>query len=67
VTVSEAEIRTAMALLWHHLKQVVEPSGAVARAAVRAAPERFAGQRVGVVLSGGNLDVDALLAHLPAA
>ena len=37
----------------------------VALAAVAAHRERFAGKRVGVVLSGGNLDVDALLAHLP--
>ena len=67
VTVSEDRIRAAMALLWQHLKQVVEPSGAVALAAVQAAPERFTGKRVGVVLSGGNLDVDALLEHLPPA
>src|SRR6056297_250707 len=67
VTVSESQIRTAMGLLWRQLKQVIEPSGAVALAAVAAAPERFTGQRVGVVLSGGNLDIDTLLDHLPDA
>jgi len=39
---------------------VVEPSSAITLAAILAAPERFAGQRVGVVLSGGNVDLDAL-------
>lgn len=67
LTVSEEAIRAAMAQLWKNLRQVIEPSGAVAMAAVAAHPERFRGRRVGIVLSGGNLDVDALLAHLPAA
>lgn len=67
LTVSEDQIRAAMSLLWRQLKQVVEPSGAVALAAVAAHPERFRGRRVGVVLSGGNLDIDGLLAHLPEA
>ncbi len=49
-----------MRLLWQVLKQVVEPSSAIALAAILAEPARFAGQRVGVVLSGGNVDLDAL-------
>lgn len=57
---SEARIVAAMRLLWQHLKIVVEPSSAVTLAALLAARERFAGQRVGVVLSGGNVDFDAL-------
>jgi len=64
LTVSEAQIIEAMTLAWRHLKQVVEPSGAVPLAAVLAERERFAGRRVGVVLSGGNLEVGALLRHL---
>lgn len=64
ITVSEAEIVEAMTLAWRHLKQVVEPSGAVPLAAVLAARERFDGRRVGVVLSGGNLEVGDLLRHL---
>lgn len=67
LTVTEEGIREAMTLLWRELKQVIEPSGAVALAAIAADPDRFAGQRIGVVLSGGNLDIDALLTHLPAA
>ena len=67
LTVSEEAIRAAMRTLWHRLKQVVAPSGAVAYAAVAAHPERFAGRRVAVVLSGGNLDVGALLEGLPDA
>ena len=64
LTVTEAQIIEAMTLIWRHLKQVVEPSGAVPLAAVVADHERFAGRRVGVVLSGGNLEVGALLRHL---
>jgi threonine dehydratase len=57
---SEAEIVAAMRLLWERLKQVVEPSGAVALAAVLRDPDRFRGRRVGVILSGGNVDLDGL-------
>lgn len=64
LTVSESEIIEAMERIWKELKQVVEPSGAVPLAAVLKHRERFAGRRVGVVLSGGNLDVGALLAPL---
>lgn len=64
VTVTEDQIVEAMTLIWRHLKQVVEPSGAVPLAGVLAHRERFADRRVGVVLSGGNLEVAALLRHL---
>ena len=60
VTVPDAGTVAAMRLLWQRLKLVVEPSSAIALAAVLARRERFAGQRVGVVLSGGNVDLDAL-------
>jgi threonine dehydratase len=60
ITVSEDEIVAAMRLIWERLKIVVEPSGAVPLAAVLAAPARFRGRRVGLVLSGGNVDLDAL-------
>lgn len=58
--VDDARIVAAMRLLWERLKLVVEPSGAAALAAVLHHRERFAGQRVGIVLSGGNVDLDAL-------
>ena len=60
ITVTDADTVAAMRLIWQVLKQVVEPSSAIALAAVLSAPARFAGQRVGVVLSGGNVDLDAL-------
>ena len=50
----------AMRLLWERLKLVVEPSGAIAFAAVLRHRERFAGRRVGIVISGGNVDLDTL-------
>lgn len=59
VTVDEAAVVAAMRLLWERTKQVVEPSGAVALAALRAG--LVPGRRVGVVLTGGNVDLD----HLP--
>jgi threonine dehydratase len=49
-----------MRRLWEIAKIVVEPSGAVPFAAVLEHPARFAGQRVGLILSGGNVDLDAL-------
>lgn len=56
----EAEIVRAMRLIWERLKLVVEPSAAVPLAVVLRQPERFAGRRVGIVLSGGNLDLETL-------
>ncbi|MEE4303721.1 MAG: pyridoxal-phosphate dependent enzyme [Wenzhouxiangella sp.] len=64
LTVSEAQILEAMERIWARLKQTAEPSGAVALAGVLADPARFAGRRVGVMISGGNLDVAARLAGL---
>ncbi|HEY5971166.1 MAG TPA: pyridoxal-phosphate dependent enzyme, partial [Pseudoxanthomonas sp.] len=60
VTVNDADTVQAMRLLWQVAKQLVEPSSAIALAAVLQQPARFAGRRIGVVLSGGNVDLDAL-------
>lgn len=60
IVVDDAATVQAMRLLWQVLKQLVEPSSAIALAAVLAQPQRFAGLRVGLVLSGGNVDIDAL-------
>jgi len=60
ITVSDADTVHAMRLLWQVTKQLVEPSSAIALAAVLAQPMRFAGRQVGVMLSGGNVDLDAL-------
>lgn len=60
VTVSEAAIVEAMALVWQFLKVVIEPSAAVPVAAVLEAPPGTFGPRVGIVLSGGNVDLPAV-------
>ena len=67
LTADDARTVAAMRLLWTRTKQLVEPSSAIALAAVLAQPEHFAGRRVGVVLSGGNVDLDALPALLVRA
>ena len=59
--VSDAQTLAAMRLAWERLKIVIEPSSATALAAVLRYRERFAGRRIGLVLSGGNADLDALL------
>lgn len=58
--VTEHEVIAAMRLVFERLKAVIEPSCAVPLAAVLRHPERFAGKRIGVILSGGNVDLDAL-------
>jgi threonine dehydratase len=63
-TVDDAAIVEAMALIWRHLKQVVEPSAAVPLAGILAEPARYRGRRVGVLLTGGNIDVAARLGGL---
>jgi threonine dehydratase len=57
---SDAEAVAAMRLCFERLKIVVEPSAAIALAAVLRWSARFAGRRVGVVLTGGNVDLDQL-------
>ena len=60
VTVSEEAIVRAMRLVWERLKIVIEPSAAVTAAAVLEGKVDVAGQRVGVILSGGNVDLERL-------
>ena len=57
---SEVEIIEAMKLAWTHLRLVVEASAAVALAAVLSQPDTFRGRRVGIILTGGNVDLDRL-------
>jgi threonine dehydratase len=61
VTVSEAAICQAMRLVWERMKIVIEPSAAVPVGALLEGKWSAAGKRVGIILSGGNVD----LAHLP--
>lgn len=55
--VSDDEIRAAMKLIWERMKIIVEPSSAVALAVVLKERERFDGKRVGIIVSGGNVDL----------
>ena len=61
VRVSETEIIAALRLIWERMKLLIEPSSAVSLAAILREPELFAGKRVGIVLSGGNVDLPSLL------
>jgi threonine dehydratase len=60
LTVSEVNIVRAMRLLWERMKLVVEPSAAVPLAAVIDHRDHFADHRVGLIISGGNVDIDNL-------
>jgi threonine dehydratase len=66
LTVDDAQVIAAMRQLWTRTKQLVEPSSAIVLAAVLAYPPYFAGRKVGLVLSGGNLDLDTLPALFAA-
>ncbi len=59
--VDEPDIVTALDLIRCELHQRVEPSAAVALAGILAHPKSFSGRRVGVILSGGNLDLSTTL------
>jgi threonine dehydratase len=61
ITVTDGAIVRAMRQLWEVMKIVVEPSGAVPYAALLDAPPALRGRRIGIIISGGNLDLD----HLP--
>ena len=60
LTASEQEIIDAMKLTWERMKIVIEPSCAVPMATILRNPEVFRGKRVGVVITGGNVDLDKL-------
>lgn len=57
ITVSDREIVQAMRLMWERMKIIVEPSCAVPLAALLKKKESFAGKKVGIILSGGNVDL----------
>tara|TARA_R110002167_G_scaffold359939_1_gene577059 strand:+ start:83559 stop:84530 length:972 start_codon:yes stop_codon:yes gene_type:complete len=60
LTASEHEIVAAMKIMWKRMKIVIEPSSAVPLAVILKNKDIFAGQRVGVVITGGNVDLDLL-------
>jgi len=59
-TASEEEIIEAMKLTWKHLRVVMEPSSAVPLAVVLKNRAAFRGKRVGIIITGGNVDLDKL-------
>ena len=60
VTVSEEAIVSAMRTIWETMKIIVEPSAAVPYAAVAKGKIDISGKRAGIILTGGNVDLDAL-------
>jgi threonine dehydratase len=58
ITVDDTEIVGAMRLVWERMKILIEPSAAVPLAAVFKRPEVFREKQVGIILSGGNVDLD---------
>ncbi len=60
LTATEDEIIDAMKLTWKRMKIVMEPSCAVPLATILKNKDRFAGKRVGVIITGGNVDLDTL-------
>jgi threonine dehydratase len=61
ITVSDQQIAQAMRLIWERLKVIVEPSGAVPLAALLKSKEKFRGKQVGIIFSGGNVDLERAL------
>lgn len=64
ITVSEEEILQAMRFLWERMKIVVEPSGAVSLAAVLTRQAPIENKKIGVIISGGNIDLGSFFALL---
>lgn len=60
LTVADAEIIEAMQLMLERMKIVVEPSAAVALAVALKYKDRFAGQKIGIIITGGNVDLDKI-------
>ncbi|MES2627696.1 MAG: threonine/serine dehydratase [Bacteroidota bacterium] len=61
LTVKEDEIRSAMKLVWERMKIVIEPSSAVPLAALLANTDLFRAKKIGIIISGGNVDLAAPL------
>jgi threo-3-hydroxy-L-aspartate ammonia-lyase len=62
ITVTDAQLVEAMRFLWERMKLVVEPTGALAAAGVLGGAIDVRGKRVGIILSGGNVDLKAMSA-----
>ena len=66
MTVSDAQLVDAMRFLWERMKLVVEPTGALAAAGVLQRSADVRGKRVGIILSGGNADLQVVSGLLAA-
>ena len=62
ITVTDAQLVEAMRFLWERMKLVVEPTGALAAAGVMSGPIDVRNRRVGIIISGGNVDLKAAAA-----
>ena len=60
ITVTEDEIIDAMRMIWERMKIIVEPSSTITLAAILKRKELFAGKKVGLILSGGNVDLEEM-------
>jgi len=60
IRVTEEEIIEAMQLIWERMKIIVEPSSAIALAAVLKSKSEFTNKKIGIILSGGNVDLQQL-------
>lgn len=60
IRVEEEEIIAAMRLIWERMKIIIEPSCAVPFAAVLKEPETFKNKKVGIIITGGNVDLSKL-------
>jgi len=60
IRVEEEEIIAAMRLIWERMKIIIEPSSAVALAGLYREPEKFKNQKIGIIISGGNVDLGNL-------
>ncbi|MDL2186013.1 threo-3-hydroxy-L-aspartate ammonia-lyase [Pseudomonas sp. ChxA] len=68
LTVSDAQLVASMKFFMQRMKMVVEPTGCLGLAALRQLGQRFKGQRVGIIVTGGNVDIAryaALLSEAP--
>lgn len=64
MTVTDLELVAAMRFLWERMKLVVEPTGALATAGVLQRASEVGGKRVGIILSGGNVDLKVVASLL---
>jgi len=60
VTATEESIVAAMKMIWERMKIIVEPSSALPLAVILENREKFAGKRIGIILSGGNVELTKL-------